>query len=87
MKSIPSVRQVAAEWTKGDPRREIFTATAETVRFIHNMYGALDMMSHLADMFDNILIGGEDIEEQVLKAAEKIQEIVDRHNSFPDPEG
>jgi ABC-type glycerol-3-phosphate transport system substrate-binding protein len=85
--NIPSRRQVAAEWVKTDPRREIAVSTAETVRFIPNMYGALDMMSYMADMFDNILIGGEDIEEQVLKAAEKIQEIVDRHNSFPDPEG
>ena len=85
IKNIPSRRQVAAKWVEADPRRAVSVSTAETVRFIPTLYGALDMMSYLADMFDNILIGGEDIEEQVLNAAQKIQEIVDRHNSFPAP--
>ncbi len=82
---LPARSDVGAQWAAIDPRREVFAATANTVRWIPIFVGILETLGDLANMFDNILIGGKDIASELQIAEEKIQAVLDRHNEFPVP--
>ncbi len=82
---LPARADVGAKWATFDERREVFAATANTVQWIPIFVGILETLGDLANMFDNILIGGNDIASELQIAEEKIQVILDRHNEFPVP--
>ena len=82
---LPARADVGAKWATFDERREVFAATANTVQWIPIFVGILETVGDLANMFDNILIGGNDIASELQIAEEKIQVILDRHNEFPVP--
>jgi multiple sugar transport system substrate-binding protein len=83
--ALPARSDVGAEWAKQDDRRQVFVETANTVRWIPIFAGVLESLSHLATMFDNILIGGNDMAAELSDAQAKMQEILDKHNSYPVP--
>ena len=82
---MPARSDVGASWAELDPRREIFIATANTVKWIPIFAGVLETLGDLATMFDNILIGGADIVTELETAQSKIQIALDRHNEYPVP--
>ena len=82
---LPARSDVGEQWAAFDERREVFAATANTVRWIPIFVGILETLGDLANMFDNILIGGNDIASELQIAEEKIQAVLDRHNEFPVP--
>jgi ABC-type glycerol-3-phosphate transport system substrate-binding protein len=84
---MPTLRSVAEEWTKKDPKREVFTATANTVRWIPIVVGTLDMLSHITKMWDDILFGKAPMDQALKLAATNVQQILDKHNSYPPPQG
>lgn len=82
---MPARSDVGTDWAEIDPRREIFISTANTVKWIPIFAGVLETLGDLATMFDNILIGGADITEEIAAAEEKIQAVLDTHNEYPVP--
>lgn len=82
---LPARSDVGKQWATFDERREVFAATANTVRWIPIFVGILETLGDIATMFDNILIGGKDIASELEIAEEKIQAVLDRHNEFPVP--
>ncbi|MEZ4864848.1 MAG: extracellular solute-binding protein [Caldilineaceae bacterium] len=83
--SLPARSDVGAEWAKIDPRREVFVSTANTVRWIPIFAGVLESLGFMATMFDNILIGGQNMQNELDTAQEKMQELLDKHNAYPVP--
>jgi hypothetical protein len=45
----------------------------------------LETLGDVATMFDNVLIGGADITNELETAQAKIQAVLDTHNSYPAP--
>jgi multiple sugar transport system substrate-binding protein len=85
---MPTLKPVAEQWAKKVPQREIFVATADTVRWIPIVVGTLDMLSHVTKMWDDVMFGKEpDIDKALDTAAKQIQMILDKHNSYPPPAG
>lgn len=84
---MPTLKPVAEEWAKRDKRRQVFVATANTVRWIPIVVGTLDMLAHISKMWDNILYGKEPAERALKTAADAVQQILDKHNSYPPPQG
>jgi ABC-type glycerol-3-phosphate transport system substrate-binding protein len=82
---MPARSDVGAAWAELDPRREIFIATANTVKWIPIFAGVLETLGDVATMFDNVLIGGADIASELDAAQAKIQAILDTHNAYPVP--
>lgn len=82
---LPARSDVGERWAAFDERREVFAATANTVQWIPIFVGILETLGDMATMFDNILIGGNDIVSELQIAEEKIQAVLDRHNEFPVP--
>lgn len=82
---LPGTQSASKEYEKGDPRRPIFVQTADTVHWIPVFSGTLETLGYMATMFDNILISGNPIEDELKAAQEKMQQVLDRHNSFPPP--
>ncbi len=83
--ALPARSDVGAEWAKKDPRREVFVATANTVRWIPIFAGVLETLSFLATMFDNVLIGGKSMADELQTAQAKMQTLLDKHNAYPVP--
>jgi multiple sugar transport system substrate-binding protein len=83
--ALPARSDVGAEWAKKDARREVFVATANTVRWIPIFAGVLETLSFLATMFDNVLIGGNDMATELADAQAKMQALLDKHNAYPVP--
>lgn len=83
--TLPARADVGAEWAAKDERRQVFVATANTVRWIPIFAGVLESLGDLATMFDNILIGGNDMATELAEAEAKIQALLDKHNSYPVP--
>jgi hypothetical protein len=83
--ALPSTKSATAEWQKKDERRPVFASTADTVKWIPVFSGTLETLGAMATMFDNVLIAGNDIEAELKAAQDKMQVILDRHNSFPPP--
>jgi multiple sugar transport system substrate-binding protein len=84
---LPATRTAADEWQKRDTRRAVFASTADTCHWIPVFAGTLEAMSALQTGFDNILIGGHDIQKELDMAAGQMQAVLDRHNSFAVPKG
>jgi multiple sugar transport system substrate-binding protein len=82
---MPARSDVGQAWAELDPRREIFISTANTVKWIPIFAGVLETLGDIATMFDNVLIGGADIETELQAAQAKIQAVLDTHNSYPEP--
>lgn len=82
---MPARSDVGEAWAELDPRREIFIATANTVKWIPIFTGVLETLGDIATMFDNVLIGGADIATELEAAQAKIQTVLDTHNSYPEP--
>lgn len=82
---LPARSDVGAAWADLDPRREIFIATANTVKWIPIFVGVLESLGSLATMFDNILLGGADISSELANAEAQMQIILDAHNEYPVP--
>jgi multiple sugar transport system substrate-binding protein len=82
---LPGTVSASKEYEKKDERRPVFVSTADTVKWIPVFSGTLETLSAMATAFDNILIGGADIESELKAAQGKMQVILDRHNSFPPP--
>lgn len=82
---LPATQSATKEWEKGDPRRPIFASTANTCRWIPIFSGTLETLGAMATMFDNVLITGNPIEDELKIAQDKMQQVLDRHNSFPPP--
>jgi multiple sugar transport system substrate-binding protein len=82
---LPARSDVGAAWAELDPRREIFIATANTVKWIPIFVGVLETLGDVSTMFDNVLIGGADIASELDAAQAKIQTILDAHNDYPVP--
>jgi ABC-type glycerol-3-phosphate transport system substrate-binding protein len=83
--SLPPTKTAAAVWQKQNERRPVFASTADTVKWIPVFSGTLETLNAMATAFDNILIAGNDIESELVAAQDKMQQILDRHNSFPPP--
>jgi len=84
--TIPSRSDSGEAWAKLDEQhRRVFVSTANTVRWIPIFAGVLETLSHLATMFDNVLIGGKDIKGELQTAQQNMQLILDKANSFPVP--
>lgn len=83
--ALPALSAVGEEWAKKDPRRQVFVETANTVRWIPIFAGILESLNFLATMFDNILIGGQEMATELATAQEKMQELLDKHNAYPVP--
>lgn len=84
---LPGTKTASEEYAKLDERRPVFVETANTVKWIPVFSGTLETLSAVATAFDNILIGGAEIESELAAAQDKMQVILDRHNSFPVPTG
>jgi ABC-type glycerol-3-phosphate transport system substrate-binding protein len=82
---LPATKTASAEYAKQDKRRPVFVSTADTVKWIPVFSGTLETLSAVATAFDNILISGNDIQKELEAAQAKMQQILDRHNSFPVP--
>jgi multiple sugar transport system substrate-binding protein len=82
---LPGTKSAAEAFAATDERREVFVETANTVNWIPVFSGTLETLSAMSTAFDNIMIGGADIESELATAQEKMQVILDRHNSFPPP--
>jgi ABC-type glycerol-3-phosphate transport system substrate-binding protein len=85
LNSLPPTKTASAEWEKKDERRPVFASTADTVKWIPVFSGTLETLGAMSTMFDNVLIAGNDIESELQAAQDKMQVILDRHNSFPPP--
>lgn len=83
--ALPARSDVGAEWAKLDERRQVFVETANTVHWIPIFVGVLESLSHLATMFDNILIGGNDMAAELTDAEAKMQALLDKHLAYPVP--
>lgn len=83
---LPGTKSASAEFEKMDPRRSVFVSTANTVKWIPVFSGTLETLGAMATAFDNILIADNDIESELQSAQDKMQVILDRHNSFPPPQ-
>ncbi|NLE43809.1 MAG: extracellular solute-binding protein [Chloroflexi bacterium] len=82
---LPGTKSASAEYEKMDERRPVFVETANEVKWIPVFSGTLETLGAMATMFDNVLIGGADIASELAAAQDKMQVILDRHNSFPPP--
>ncbi len=83
--AMPARSDVGAAWAELDPRREIFIATANTVKWIPIFVGVIESLGDVSTMFDNILIGGADIVSELDAAQAKVQALLDTHNEYPVP--
>lgn len=84
---IPALQPVADAWAAKDKRRQVFEETAATVHWIPIVVGTLDAGNILSTMWDNILIGKAPVDQELKKAADGIQAILDKNNSYPPPQG
>ena len=82
---LPGTKSASEAYAAMDERRPVFVETANTVNWIPVFSGTLETLSHMATAFDNILIAGNPIEDELVAAQGKMQQILDRHNSFPPP--
>lgn len=85
--SIPALQTVAKDWAAKDKRRETFVATAATVHWIPIVVGTLDMLTFISTMWDDVLFGKSPADQAMKKAADGVQGILDKNNSYPTPEG
>ena len=84
--SIPSRKSVAEPWAQLiEAQRRIFVSTANTVRWPRLLSGYLEYCGHVATAFDNIMIGGMDIESELQAAQDRMQPLLDEHNSVEIP--
>ena len=84
---LPTLKPVAEEWAKKDKRREVFVSTANTVHWIPITVGAIEAINHISKMWDDILFGKAPMDQALKAAADNIQQILDKHNSYPPPQG
>ncbi|HEV8636445.1 MAG TPA: extracellular solute-binding protein [Chloroflexota bacterium] len=84
---LPALRTVAEDWAKKDKRREVFASTANTVHWIPITVGALEAVNHVSKMWDDILLGKTPMDQALKTAADNIQQVLDKHNSYPPPQG
>ena len=82
---LPGTKSASAAYAEMDERRPVFVETANTVKWIPVFSGTLETLSAMSTAFDNILIGGAEIESELATAQDKMQVILNRHNSFPPP--
>ncbi|MHB0856102.1 MAG: extracellular solute-binding protein [Anaerolineae bacterium] len=84
--AIPSRSDAGEEYAAANEEaRRVFVSTANTVKWIPIFAGTLESLGAMATMFDNVLIGGNDIAEELTIAQDKMQQLLDRHNSFGVP--
>jgi ABC-type glycerol-3-phosphate transport system substrate-binding protein len=76
---LPSRSDVGEEWAKlNEAQRRIFVDTAETVRWPALVPYYLELYGSIATMWDNVLIGGNPIMEELQIAQDAMQEILDK---------
>lgn len=87
--AMPSTKDVTAEYAKRDPkkRREVFTATIETVRWIPIVVGALSIFTDIGRMFDDVMYKKVKLDDALNTLANATQQFLDKHNSYPAPAG
>ena len=84
--SMPARADVGEEWAQADEGRRVFVSTANTVHWIPIFPGIMEDIGYVADMFNNVLISGGDIEEELRVVEQKTQVILDAFNSYAVPE-
>ncbi len=84
---LPVLKSVAAEWVQRDKRRDVFASTANTVHWIPIVTGTLEMLSFINKMWDEVLLGKTPADQAMKAAADSCQGILDKHNSYPPPQG
>ncbi|MBI2941847.1 MAG: extracellular solute-binding protein [Chloroflexi bacterium] len=84
---MPARSDVGAEWEKGDKRRGVFNATANTVHWIPIIVGTMEILTHMSKMFDDVMFGKEPIDKALPAFAQQVQIIVDKHSTLPAPAG
>jgi len=76
---LPSRSDVGEDWAKLDEKkRRIFVSTAETVHWPALAPYYLELYGAVATMWDNILIGGNDIKQELQTAQDAMQVILDK---------
>lgn len=85
--TIPALQPVASTWANIDKRRQVFVATAATVRWIPIVVGTLNMLNFISTMWDNILLGKKPVDQELKTAADALQGILDQNNAYPAPPG
>ncbi len=77
--ALPSRSDVGEDWAKLDEKkRRIFVSTAETVHWPALAPYYLELYGAVATMWDNILIGGNDIKQELQTAQDAMQVILDK---------
>lgn len=82
---MPSRVDVGEAWAADDPGRQIFLDTANTVHWIPIYAGIMEEIGHVATMFNNVLIGGNDIVEELEIADGKIQSLLNNWGAYSVP--
>jgi len=82
---MPARKDVTESWAKADERRRIFASTAGTCGWIDLYVGRKEEGQFVAEMFQNILILGNPIMDELEICQKKIQALLDRHHSYPVP--
>lgn len=84
--AIPSQKAVGEEYARlNEADRRIFVDTANTVRWPRLLVGYIEYCGHVATAFDNIMIGGKDIEAELKAAEERMQPLLDAYNAMTPP--
>jgi ABC-type glycerol-3-phosphate transport system substrate-binding protein len=84
---LPVLQTAAKDWSAKKKAREVFVATANTVHWIPIVVGTLDMLNFIQTMWDDVMFGKATMDEALKKAADGVQAILDKHNSYPAPQG
>ncbi|MHB1294219.1 MAG: extracellular solute-binding protein [Anaerolineae bacterium] len=84
--AIPSTKGAGEAWAKiNETQRRLFVSTANTVRWPRLLSGYLEYCGHVATMFNNVMLGGKDIEAELQAAQDLMQPLLDEHNAMTPP--
>jgi len=84
--SMPARQDVGADWAKKAPdERQIFLDTANTVHWIPIYAGIMEEIGNVATMFNNCLIGGKPIGNELEACRAKNQILLDKWAAFEVP--
>lgn len=84
---MPVLQSAAKDWSAKKKAREVFVSTANTVHWIPIVVGTLDMLNFIQTMWDDVMFGKSPMDQALKKAADGVQAILDKHNSYPAPQG
>ncbi len=84
---MPVLQSAAKDWSAKKKAREVFVSTANTVHWIPIVVGTLDMLNYIQTMWDDVMFGKAPMDQALKKAADGVQAILDKHNSYPAPQG